>query len=69
MIYGAVGEVAPGFILQDQTWHKVTLSDARGKRPLIDTVPRQAVYPHSGCPQLHSLSIPPACAVAHALLQ
>ena len=31
----AVGEVAPDFTLQDQSGHKVTLSDARGKSPVV----------------------------------
>lgn len=31
----AVGEVAPDFTLEDQSGHKVTLSDARGKSPVV----------------------------------
>jgi cytochrome oxidase Cu insertion factor (SCO1/SenC/PrrC family) len=31
----AVGEVAPDFTLQDQSGHKVTLADARGKSPVV----------------------------------
>lgn len=31
----AVGEVAPDFTLEDQNGHKVTLSDARGKSPVV----------------------------------
>jgi cytochrome oxidase Cu insertion factor (SCO1/SenC/PrrC family) len=31
----AVGEVAPDFTLQDQSANKVTLSDARGKSPVV----------------------------------
>ena len=31
----AVGEVAPDFTLEDQSGHKVILSDARGKSPVV----------------------------------
>jgi cytochrome oxidase Cu insertion factor (SCO1/SenC/PrrC family) len=31
----AVGEVAPDFTLEDQSGHKVTLSDARGKSLVV----------------------------------
>lgn len=31
----AVGEVAPDFTLQDQNGQTVTLSDARGKSPVV----------------------------------
>jgi len=31
----AVAEVAPDFTLEDQSGHKVTLSDARGKSPVV----------------------------------
>ena len=31
----AAGEVAPDFTLEDQTRHKLTLSDARGKSPVV----------------------------------
>ena len=31
----AVGEVAPDFTLEDQNGKKVTLSDARGKSPVV----------------------------------
>ena len=31
----AVGDVAPDFTLEDQNGHKVTLSDARGKSPVV----------------------------------
>ena len=31
----AVGEVAPDFTLEDQSGNKVTLSDARGKSPVV----------------------------------
>lgn len=31
----AVGEAAPDFTLQDQSGNKVTLSDARGKTPVL----------------------------------
>ena len=31
----AVGEVAPDFTLEDQSGQKVTLSDARGKSPVV----------------------------------
>ena len=31
----AVGELAPDFTLDDQTGHKTTLSDARGKSPVV----------------------------------
>lgn len=31
----AVGEVAPDFTLEDQNGQKVTLSDARGKSPVV----------------------------------
>lgn len=31
----AVGEAAPDFTLQDQSGHTVTLSDARGKSPVV----------------------------------
>jgi peroxiredoxin len=31
----AVGDVAPDFTLEDQNRHKVTLSDARGKNPIV----------------------------------
>ena len=31
----AVGEVAPDFTLEDQSGRKVTLSDARGKSPVV----------------------------------
>lgn len=31
----AVGEVAPDFTLQDQSGRKITLSDARGKSPVV----------------------------------
>ena len=31
----AVGEVAPDFTLEDQNGHTVTLSDARGKSPVV----------------------------------
>jgi cytochrome oxidase Cu insertion factor (SCO1/SenC/PrrC family) len=31
----AVGEVAPEFTLEDQNKHKVTLSAARGKTPVV----------------------------------
>jgi cytochrome oxidase Cu insertion factor (SCO1/SenC/PrrC family) len=30
-----IGEVAPDFTLQDQNGQKVTLSDARGKSPVV----------------------------------
>jgi cytochrome oxidase Cu insertion factor (SCO1/SenC/PrrC family) len=31
----AIGEVAPDFTLQDHNGQKVTLSDARGKSPVV----------------------------------
>jgi cytochrome oxidase Cu insertion factor (SCO1/SenC/PrrC family) len=31
----AVGEVAPDFTLADENGNKVTLSDSRGKRPVV----------------------------------
>lgn len=31
----AVGEVAPDFTLEDQSGQKVTLSDVRGKSPVV----------------------------------
>lgn len=31
----AVGEVAPDFTLEDQSGRKVTLSEARGKHPVV----------------------------------
>ena len=31
----AVGEVAPDFTLQDQNGNKMSLSDARGKSPIV----------------------------------
>jgi cytochrome oxidase Cu insertion factor (SCO1/SenC/PrrC family) len=31
----AVGEIAPDFTVEDQNGHKVTLSDARGKSPVV----------------------------------
>lgn len=31
----AVGEVAPDFTLEDQNGRKVTLSEARGKQPVV----------------------------------
>ncbi len=31
----AVGEVAPDFTLEDQSGQKVTLSDSRGKSPVV----------------------------------
>lgn len=31
----SVGEVAPDFTLEDQDGHRVTLSDARGKSPVV----------------------------------
>ena len=31
----AVGDVAPDFTLEDQNGHKVTLSDARSKSPVV----------------------------------
>lgn len=31
----AVGEVAPDFTLEDQNGNKLTLSDARGKSPVV----------------------------------
>lgn len=31
----AVGEAAPDFTLEDQNNHKITLSDARGKSPVV----------------------------------
>lgn len=31
----AVGEVAPDFTLEDQSGRKVTLSEARGKQPVV----------------------------------
>lgn len=31
----ALGEVAPDFTLEDQGHNKVTLSDARGKNPVV----------------------------------
>ena len=31
----AVGDMAPDFTLEDQNGHKVTLSDARGKSPVV----------------------------------
>ena len=31
----AVGDVAPDFTLEDQNGHKVTLSDTRGKSPVV----------------------------------
>jgi cytochrome oxidase Cu insertion factor (SCO1/SenC/PrrC family) len=30
-----IGDIAPDFILQDQNNNRVTLSDARGKRPVV----------------------------------
>jgi len=30
-----VGDVAPDFTLEDQSGHKVALSDARGKSPVV----------------------------------
>lgn len=30
-----IGDVAPDFTLEDQTKNKVTLSDARGKSPVV----------------------------------
>lgn len=30
-----VGDVAPDFTLEDRSGHKVTLSDARGKNPIV----------------------------------
>ncbi len=30
-----VGDMAPDFTLEDQIGHKVTLSDARGKSPVV----------------------------------
>jgi len=30
-----VGEMAPNFALEDQNKNKITLSDARGKRPVV----------------------------------
>jgi peroxiredoxin len=31
----AVGEIAPDFTLEDQSHQKVSLSDARGKSPVV----------------------------------
>ena len=31
----AVGDAAPGFTLEDQNGKKITLSDARGKNPVV----------------------------------
>lgn len=31
----AAGEEAPGFTLEDQSGQKITLSDARGKSPVV----------------------------------
>lgn len=31
----SVGEVAPDFTLEDQDGHRVTLSDVRGKSPVV----------------------------------
>jgi cytochrome oxidase Cu insertion factor (SCO1/SenC/PrrC family) len=31
----AIGEAAPDFTLEDQNHNKVTLSDARGKNPVV----------------------------------
>jgi len=31
----AVGELAPDFTLEDQNHNKITLSDARGKSPVV----------------------------------
>jgi cytochrome oxidase Cu insertion factor (SCO1/SenC/PrrC family) len=30
-----VGEIAPDFTLEDQDGHKITLSEARGKKPTV----------------------------------
>jgi cytochrome oxidase Cu insertion factor (SCO1/SenC/PrrC family) len=30
-----VGDIAPNFTLEDQNGHKITLSDARGKNPVV----------------------------------
>lgn len=30
-----IGDVAPDFMLADQSQHKVTLADARGKSPVV----------------------------------